>query len=491
VRFQRATTGETIILAEHHRLGAGGEACIYVLPQDPRQVAKVWHKPTLERCRKLRVMLANPPSDPMAAQHHASIAWPVDLLHLPGRPQALAGFVMPRVENMRPVGEFSSPKVRRDRCPLFNYMYLHRTARNLATAVRALHERGYVIGDLNESNLLVAETALVSIVDTDSFQVWDSEAGVMYRCRVGKPEYTPPELQGKSFAQVDREPAHDRFGLGVLIFQLLMEGTHPFAGVYHGRGEPPLLEQRIATGHFPHASNPQVPYGPKPTAPRFELLTPALRDLCLRCFVDGHFRPSLRPEPQSWQYALEEAESHLVTCHWNHQHLFGDHLEECPWCARAKLLGGRDPFPSIEGVKRGEHRVPPPRAAGRAARGRQRRPTPLPPLPLPNVPSPPPIPPSAPGRRGARRGPRPLLGDWNDWAWVALTLGGLAVAAAAPFEWRANPLTFLCGIFALLTGILGEAKARSPELDGRGKWIARTGLTVGLLALGWCLKTSV
>jgi DNA-binding helix-hairpin-helix protein with protein kinase domain len=428
----------------------------------------------------------------MAAQQHAAIAWPTDLLHVPGRAQALAGFLMPRVDNMRPVGEFSSPKVRRERCPLFNYTYLLRTARNLAIAVRALHERGYVIGDLNESNVLVAETALVTMVDTDSFQVWDAEAGVMYRCRVGKPEYTPPELQSKSFAQVDREPAHDRFGLGVLVFQLLMEGTHPFAGVYHGRGEPPLLEQRIAAGHFPHAVSPQVPYGPKPTAPPFETLAPGLRDLCLRCFQDGHFRPSLRPEPQSWQYVLEEAESHLVTCQWNNQHIFGDHLEACPWCERTKLLGGRDPFPSVEGVKRGEHRVPPPRAPGRTTRGRPRRPAPTPTsAPLPNVPTPPPIPPSAPRVQGKKRRPRPLLGDWNDWAWVALTLGGLSVAAAASFHWQANPLSFLCGIFALLTGILGEAKARSPELDGRGKWVARLGLIAGSLALAWCLKTGV
>lgn len=490
MRFQRASNSEIVILAEQHRLGAGGEARIYALPQEPGLVAKIWHKPTPERSRKLRVMLANPPTDPMGAQQHVSIAWPVDLLHVPGRAQALAGFIMPRVENMRPVGEFSSPKVRRDRCPLFHYTYLHRTARNLATAVRALHERGYVIGDLNESNVLVAETALVTIVDTDSFQVWDAEAGVMYRCRVGKPEYTPPELQGKSFAQVDRDVAHDRFGLGVLIFQLLLEGTHPFAGVYRGRGEPPLLEQRIAAGHFPHAPSAQVPYGPKPTAPPFETLAPGIRDLCLRCFQDGHFRPSLRPEPQTWQYAIEEAESHLVACHWNNQHVFGDHLDECPWCARAKRLAGRDPFPSVEGVKRGEHRVPPPRARERAAMRDARRHLPAWFSGQSKVPTPPPIPPSAPWARTGKRRPRPLLGDWNDWAWVALTLSGLALGAAASFQWQANPLTFLCGVFALLTGILGEAKARNPELDGRGKWIARAGLAVGTLALAWCLRAA-
>ena len=497
MRFQRASTGEPLHLDAQRVLGAGGEARIFEVPHHDDLAVKIWHKPTPERSRKLRVMVANPPSDPTAVQHHASIAWPLDLVFAPGPARQPVGFVMPRVKGMRPVGEFASPKSRRDRCPLFNYFYLHRTARNLAIAVRALHERGYVIGDLNESNVLVAETALVTLVDTDSFQVWDAEAGVMYRCRVGKPEYTPPELQGKSFAQVDRDPVHDRFGLGVLIFQLLLEGTHPFAGVYLGRGEPPPLEQRIAAGHFPYATGKGLAYGPKPTAPAFELLSPGLRDLVLRCFQDGYFRPALRPEPQSWQYMLEEAESHLVSCHWNNQHVYGDHLDACPWCERTQLLGGRDPFPSHEAVGRGDHKAPPPRAPAPAIdppKGGPRRRQPAQsafPAGIPNLPAPPAIPPSGSRTRVGGRRVRPLLGDWNDWAWISVTLAALSFAAAAGFHWQTNPLTFLGGIFALLTGILGEGKSHSREVDGRGRWVARTGMLGGLLCLAWALKSSL
>ena len=55
--------------------------------------------------------------------------------------------------------------------PSFNRRYLHRTARNLAAALRALHESDYVIGDLNESNVMVTPSALVTVIDADSFQV--------------------------------------------------------------------------------------------------------------------------------------------------------------------------------------------------------------------------------------------------------------------------------------------------------------------------------
>jgi DNA-binding helix-hairpin-helix protein with protein kinase domain len=490
VRFQRASTGEVVALDESHKLGAGGEARIFIWPRDDSLVAKIWHKPTPERNRKLRVMHANPPSDPMTGQSHHSIAWPSDLLHLPGRSDYLVGFLMPRVVGLRPIGEFSHPRTRREKCPLFNSFYLHRTARNLATALRALHERGYVVGDLNESNVLVAETALVTVVDTDSFQVWDAEAGQMYRCRVGKPEYTPPELQGKRFPDVDRTPEHDLFGLGVLLFQLLMEGTHPFAGVFKGRGEPPMLEQRIAAGHFTFAGDLRVPYDPAPAAPPYQLLFPGLRDLFQRCFLDGHFRPSLRPDPQSWQWMLEEAESHLVSCWANAQHVYGDHLPQCPWCSRTRLLAGRDPFPSAEAVKAGDHLRPPPRPAPSLPGAT--RPTPRSRTP---VPMPPPIPPSGSKpwtrfQRAAGR-PRPLLGDWNDWAWVAAVFAALTILSAFSFNWRENPVSFLLGLFSLLTGILGEAKSQRPDIDGRGKWLARTGIAVGLGGVVWGMFSRV
>ena len=94
---------------------------------------------------------------------------------------------------------------------------------------------------MNHSNILVSETAMATLVDTDSFQVRDLH-GKFYRCPVGTKEFTPREMQGKRFSDIDRGPEQDLFGLGVLIFQLLMEGTHPFAGVFTGHGDDPPLD---------------------------------------------------------------------------------------------------------------------------------------------------------------------------------------------------------------------------------------------------------
>jgi len=221
--------------------------------------------------------------------------------------------------------------------------------------VRSVHSRGYVIGDVNESNVLVAEDAIVTLVDTDSFQVNDGTT--VYRCTVGKPEYTPPELQGMSFRDVDRSVEHDLFGLGVLIYQLLMEGTHPFGGVFTGQGEAPELQDRIKSGHFPHGRR-GIPYKPMPLAPSFQMLPVALQELFLLCFEQGHGNPAVRPTAEVWSKALGEAEDGLVRCGVNGQHFYSGHLGVCPWCERAVKLGGRDPFPALGVISSGQHLKP-------------------------------------------------------------------------------------------------------------------------------------
>lgn len=485
MRLRRKSTGQILELAEANLLGKGGEARVYKLAEEPTLVAKVWHKPTAERAAKVAVMVANPPHNPTAEQKHASIAWPNDTLET-GRGET-AGFLMPLVSGMHPIIEYFNPKSRREKCPLFNYFYLHRTARNLVIAARALHERNYVIGDLNESNVLVAETALVTIVDTDSFQVWDGAKGKVYRCRVGKPEFTPPEMQGKTFGQFNRDVPQDLFGLGIILFELLMEGTHPFAGSFTGPGEPPPYEQRIAAGYFPYAAGANGPVKPKATAPAFEMLYPSLQHLFVRCFQDGHFKPNARPDTQAWQWALEEAESALVTCWTNEQHIYSGHLQSCPWCERTKLLGGRDPFPSVEAVKSGEHLAPPPKAKPKSMPHR----APwaghlnLPPITT-NPPIPRRIPPSGSQTQSGPNKPfTGFPGPRNDWAYLSLFVGVIALMlsfSAALGRPILGGMAMLCGILALAAGGVGEIQSHGWYLDGRGQIPARLGMAFGALA---------
>jgi DNA-binding helix-hairpin-helix protein with protein kinase domain len=342
--------GGALISVEDPPLAIGGEATLYLVPGVDALVAKIYHDPTPERAAKLMTMIDVPPTDPMAAHGHPSIAWPLHRLLDLDQDGRCVGYVMPRVKHAHTIFEYYNPRTRLQLCPLFHYRYLIRTARNLAAAFRALHDRGYVVGDVNESNLLVTETALVTLVDTDSFQV-RTPLGV-FRCPVGKPEFTPPELQGVSFREVDRKIADDLFGLAVLIFLLLMEGTHPYAGRYEGEGEPAAIGDRIAQGYYVYGVNQRNPYKPMPLAPPIGILYPEIRSLMQQCFQLGHLKPAARPTAAEWQQALDRAERNLTVCKVNPQHFYRLGFGSCPWCARRKLLGGRDPFPVRDEIVR-------------------------------------------------------------------------------------------------------------------------------------------
>ena len=343
------STGNLLTLDTAAPLGRGGEAQVYPIVGVPNRVAKIYApgKATQERAHKLAVMLANPPETPQSLSGHVPLAWPRSLLTRTDDADAVVGFLMPRAHAVAQVIDYYNPQQRLKFCPLFDYRYLLRTARNLAATTRTVHAQGYVIGDLKHSNVLVTATALVTLVDIDSFQVRDPQTGRIYPCQVGTPDYTPAERRYDLSSDVPLTPEHDLFALAVLIFQLLMEGTHPFAGVYTGEGEPPSFEERIAAGHFPYGAN-TGPFRPgRRTTPPFEILPPTLQALFLRCFEAGHADPTARPDARTWQAALDATCSALTACAANPHHFYSDHLSYCPWCERRDTqLRGLDPFPA-------------------------------------------------------------------------------------------------------------------------------------------------
>jgi hypothetical protein len=293
------------------KIGGGGEGDVYAVSDHPRLAAKIYATPTREAGEKLARMIANPPSGQTGGDGHVNLAWPSELLYRAGDRDFPIGFLMPHVAGSVPLLEVFNPRLRARTLPDFDRRYLFRTARNLATVLATLHQAGYVVGDINESNILVGPSALVSFIDCDSFQVQTISAGKIstFPCPVGKLEYTAPELQGKVFGREVRLPEADRFALGVLIFQLLMEGRHPFAGTWTGSGEPPSVEEKIRRGCFPYADRPTCPIAPPANAPALTTLPPTVAALVRRCFVDGHRQPTRRPTSEVWRDALVAGES--------------------------------------------------------------------------------------------------------------------------------------------------------------------------------------
>ncbi len=291
--------------------------------------ARIYNKPpNLTQHHKLDWMRANPPYNPKPS-HQPYIAWPLDLLYT--QQEQFIGYLTPHFQNAVPLSTILNPDDHQAQTfPRFNDRRLYHTARNLAAAIGALHARGYVIGDINDSNILVTPSAMVILTNTDSFQVkvQKTDQMVIYPCPPGKPEYTPPELQGKSSQNAFRQPEHDYFGLGALIFQLLMNGVHPYQVQWLSHVAAPSIPECIRLGYFPYNQSVQHLITPPQHAPSFDMLPVA--NLLRTCFVDGHHTPKLRPTPHLWEAALTKAEQILIKCRYGHY--YSGHFSNCPHC---------------------------------------------------------------------------------------------------------------------------------------------------------------
>ncbi|MGB8700313.1 MAG: hypothetical protein WCD18_12930 [Thermosynechococcaceae cyanobacterium] len=297
-------------------------------------LAKLYHTPNVDRIEKLKVMIAHPPQDPMRQHRHLTFAWPQDLLQ--NEQGQCIGFLMPEIMDGVKLSIVYNPKLRSRKAPRFNWYYLHTAAFNFALALKSLHEEGYVVGDIKPQNLLVNNRALVSIIDTDSFQVRDPLTQTIYRCLVGSEGFTPAELLGKELATQDQTDIHDRFRLGVMVY-LLLFGDQPFKGKWIGRGESPLPTELIRQGAWPYAPNSLVQPGPN-TIP-LSILHPQLQVCFQRCFTEGHKNPQARPSAADWSNALKAAIVDLQMCHLETNHYYSRVYSRCYWCDRRSALG--------------------------------------------------------------------------------------------------------------------------------------------------------
>ena len=289
------------------QIGAGGEGTVHEVVGRDDIVAKVFHTPLQDPHiePKLDAMIRRNARQGLSAidGSHVAVAWPQQMLRFPdGR----IGYTMYYARGTQPLFLVYTPAEVAKRRWNIDAVFLGRVAHNVAAQVSVIHDAGYVIGDLNESNIHVTSRGLVTFIDTDSFQV--AEGGRRYPCLVVKPRYIAPELVGRDLQSVERDRAHDHFALGVIVFQLLMGGWHPYTGVWpSGAGDPPPEKEWIRRGLFAYSGSCYVDgrrIEPPPKAPRYDRLDPRLRDYFERCFVLGHRDPGQRPSAREWAKLL-------------------------------------------------------------------------------------------------------------------------------------------------------------------------------------------
>jgi len=310
-------------------LGRGGEGEVRDVVGHPELVAKIYNQaPTRERIAKLAAMVALADPDIIKVA-----AWPVDTLH--DRPGGLVvGFLMPKVGDRRELHKLSHPMDRFQHFPDVGYDFLVQVATQVARAFDVVHKKGLVVGDVNESGVMVGRDGAVMLIDTDSMQL--EARGVRYLCDVGKPEFQPPELLAHgSFRGLVRAVEHDAFGLSVLVFQLLWFGWHPFnVRMLIGDQEP--ISDNIIEHRYPYA----VAFKPRDFVRPPHALDPVVFPGYVRELFDRAFaRSRTRPTAAEWVAGLQRFASESRACERFGTHSHHAELPRCPLCELDARLG--------------------------------------------------------------------------------------------------------------------------------------------------------
>lgn len=232
-------------------LGKGGEASVFNIIGQPKLTAKIYREtPSTETIQKLHKLIGMPAI--------SNTAWPLKLIFESKSASKVAGYLMPKAKGVKTWSNFNV-EISRIQIKDYNYTptFFYNMLINFVKILEDVHSAGLIIGDINDSNVLISKNGSCTVIDVDSFQV-----GSQFLCTVARPEFLDPRLQTASLKSSVRDEASDHFAMGVLFFQLICNGIHP----HQGMGEPTSISERIkanlcigsrfyAPPHFQHDVN--------------------------------------------------------------------------------------------------------------------------------------------------------------------------------------------------------------------------------------------
>ena len=310
------------------RIGKGGEGEVYTDALRPDRVVKLFAAGTGERkVDKLAAMLARPPSGQMeehAGRSIVQIAWPLETVH--EGDDRLVGYTMRNVDfaSTAPLdGLFARSARDRHRLP-DEFRFRVYAARNLAALLGHLHAVGHHMVDTKPQNIRVyRDGALVCLLDCDGYAIDGADA--RHPATVRTFEFLAPEAFEKAPDELGL--AQDRFGLAVILFELLANGVHPCAGTELAGEVPPDIAGRLQRQLFFIGPRPSLR---TPWNSTYEFLLPTTRALFEAALLGP---PDARPSAETWAQHLSAATNELVGCVRDEEHVhFGP---RCPWCALA------------------------------------------------------------------------------------------------------------------------------------------------------------
>ncbi|WP_415383045.1 hypothetical protein [Halosimplex sp. TS25] len=259
-------------------LGSGQEGEVYQI-EGSDNVAKIFYEEyRAEKEEKIPAMIENAPTGVSSdIRDRTSVVWPETVIR--DTRGSFVGYGMPYLDldTVRPVNQYVGEELQWGPSD-FDDRY--EVAQNFAIAIHRIHDEGHGVGDWNHDNFLVTDDRRVILVDCDAFHTAGDKRE--YEGKTFLPKYTPPE--GARDDKLRKVRKADRFSLGVHIFNIVMEGIHP----YLAEGEDAVagdFEDMIqGNERFPYANPDPGRYEPHSRAPDYDQLASEIKDKFDSCF---------------------------------------------------------------------------------------------------------------------------------------------------------------------------------------------------------------
>ena len=326
---------------------SGGAGSVYLLPDDPGRVAKVYH-PHVDRAdyeRKLQAMLRLSPDLPEGMdgdERLVQIAWPSSLAR--DERGRFVGFLMPKLDIQATIElEYMLQERQARAAGLPTGLGARMTlAANLSAVLAELHRQQHYVVDLKPVNVRFYRRSLnLAMLDCDGFSIRGPSG--RFPAQQYTPEYLAPEFHAAGI-DLHGEEQQDRFALAVIVFQLLNFGIHPYTGRPETDAVPTDIPGRIAGRWYAYGLQENKRFKPNPGSGH-EQMPLELRLLFDRAFA---FAGETRPSPSEWAAALKphalKSTGRLTICARDpaHQHFASF---ACAACARDTLRQRAGPLP--------------------------------------------------------------------------------------------------------------------------------------------------
>lgn len=172
------------------------------------------------------------------------ICWPKDVVY--DNNNNFVGFTMKKASGKPLSVTILKPIILKKNYEKWTRINLVNIVLNILKKIQFLHQNNILIGDLNDTNILIDEEENIFFVDVDSYQIEE------FRCEFGKANFTAAEIQGKDFKNFHRTIEHEKFAIATLLFMILLPGQKPYSHIGGGDEIQNIIENNFP---YPYADN--------------------------------------------------------------------------------------------------------------------------------------------------------------------------------------------------------------------------------------------